>query len=277
MQSIRVAKYRNGRLSNAADRLAVEEPLEIRIVFGPENARRRQSLAVTMRTPGADEELALGFLFTEAIIGNLQQVQEIRRVDNRLAPEAVDNVIEVALHPEVEFDAERLNRHFYTASSCGVCGKASLEMVRMVSCHFPQPGQPVIRAETLLKLPDQLRGNQSLFSDTGGIHAAGLFDASGRLLTVREDVGRHNALDKAIGTAMRDGQMPLRKHIAALSGRAGFELVQKAAMAGIPVLVAIGAPSSLAVSLAEAEGITLVGFLRDGRFNLYTHQERILI
>ena len=135
MQSIRVAKYRNGRLSDAADRLAVEEPLEIRIVFGPENARRRQSLAVTMRTPGADEELALGFLFTEAIIGNLQQVQEIRRVDNRLAPEAVDNVIEVALHPEVEFDAERLNRHFYTASSCGVCGKASLDAVRTVSRH----------------------------------------------------------------------------------------------------------------------------------------------
>ncbi len=275
LQSVRITRYRDGALSGAADQLAVEEPLEIRIVFGPADARQRQNLAVTMRTPGEDEDLALGFLFTEALIGHFNQVQEIRRVENRLAPESADNIIEVTLRPGVLFDPARLSRHFYTASSCGVCGKASLEMVRMVSCYFPKPGKPGVSPEVLVKLPETLRKNQSLFSDTGGIHAAGLFTSYGDLILSREDVGRHNALDKLIGAALRENRMPLRDHILILSGRVGFELVQKAAMAGVPIMAAVGAPSSLAVGLAAAEGMTLAGFLRDGRFNVYSHPERI--
>lgn len=276
LHPIRINQYRDGVLQQAADQVAVEEPLEIRIVFGPADARQRQNLSVTMRTPGEDEDLALGFLFTEALIGHFHQVQDIRKVENRLAPESADNILEVSLRPEVSFDPGRLNRHFYTASSCGVCGKASLEMVRMVSCYFPEPGKPRVSPETMVTLPELLRQNQSLFSNTGGIHAAGLFSPEGELILTREDVGRHNAVDKLIGAALRENRIPLRDHILVLSGRAGFELVQKAAMAGLPVLAAVGAPSSLAVGLAETEGMTLAGFLREGRFNIYSHPERIV-
>ena len=200
----------------------------------------------------------------------------MRYLGVQLSPEAQENSILVELHPSARFDAARLQRHFYTSSSCGICGKASLEMVQNQSAFLLPAHQPVISPETLLHLPEALLPQQSLFNHTGGIHAAGLFSSSGDLLYLREDVGRHNALDKVIGAALQKKEFPLNDNILLVSGRAGFELVQKTVMAGIPIMAAVGAPSSLAVELAEAQNLTLVGFLRDGGFNIYTGGERIL-
>jgi FdhD protein len=221
-----------------------------------------------MRTPGNDVELALGFLFTEAIIGHVRDIDATEHFP-------VQHRVSVALQASLEFDLSRLNRHFYTTSSCGVCGKGSLELVESVSCYFPRPGHPRVGTEILAAMPSKLQTAQSLFAATGGIHAAALFNAQGELLALREDVGRHNAVDKLIGCALQEGQLPLRDYILVLSGRIGFELVQKAAMAGIPIIAAVGAPSSLAVELAETNDITLIGFLRDDRMNVYCGMERI--
>lgn len=251
------------------DQLAEESPLEIRLLHGPVEQRRQQPIAVTMRTPGQDIDLALGFLFTEAIVGRDTDVLQTEYFPGR-------NTVLVSLAPEVVVDTQRLDRHFYTTSSCGVCGKGALEMVEAVSCYFPEPGQPKLAAQTLCRLPRQLLEAQSLFALTGGIHAAGLFSPDGELLHLCEDVGRHNAVDKLIGAALHQGELPLRDRILVLSGRIGFELVQKAAMAGIPVIAAVGAPSSLAVNLAEENGMTLVGFLRKERLNVYCGMERIV-
>ena len=195
----------------------------------------------------------------------------------QLSSEAQENSILVELHPAAQFDAARLQRHFYTSSSCGICGKASLEMVQNQSAFLLPAHHPIISPETLLLLPEALLPQQSLFNHTGGIHAAGLFSSSGDLLYLREDVGRHNALDKVIGAALQKKEFPLNDTILLVSGRAGFELVQKTVMAGIPIMAAVGAPSSLAVELAEAHNLTLVGFLRDGGFNIYTGGERIVL
>ncbi|MBL7775508.1 MAG: formate dehydrogenase accessory sulfurtransferase FdhD [Saprospiraceae bacterium] len=250
------------------DLLAREEPLEIRIQHGPGERRKQLSLAVTMRTPGEDAELATGFLFTEAIIQKPEQVLSARWLE--------ENTLLMDLDPGLSVDVARLSRHLFTSSSCGVCGKASLDAVQTVSCYYPVQGKPLLAPETLYHLPETLRQAQTTFESTGGLHAAGLFDADGRLLLLREDVGRHNAVDKIIGAALRSAYpLPFRDLILLVSGRAGFELVQKAAMAGLPVLAAVGAPSSLAYELADMSGMTLIGFLRDKRFNLYTHPERL--
>ena len=250
------------------DVLAVEEPLEIRINHGAGGQRRRLSVAVTMRTPGEDEDLAAGFLFTEGIIQDARQILAVKWLEN--------NTISVELQPAVVVDEERLTRHLFTSSSCGVCGKASLDAVHTIVCHFPKAGHPGIGRETIFGLPVRLRQAQKTFDTTGGLHAAGLFDAGGNLLLLREDIGRHNAVDKVIGAALRKGwPLPFRDSLLLVSGRAGFELVQKAAMAGIPLLAAVGAPSSLSVELAANSGMTLVGFLRGERFNVYTHPERV--
>lgn len=254
--------------SERNEAIAVEEPLEIRVGYGAGDQRRSFSLAVTMRTPGADEDLAVGFLFTEGIIQRMEQIIAIKWL--------ADNTILVELSPGVAVDEVRFTRHLFTSSSCGVCGKASLDAVQTVACFFPQPGLPNISSEWLISLPQALRKAQTAFDATGGIHAAGIFQASGNLIVLREDIGRHNAVDKAIGAILRAGiPMPLNGQIMLVSGRAGFELVQKAAMAGIPVLAAVGAPSSLATELAANSGMTLVGFLRGERFNVYTVPERI--
>jgi FdhD protein len=258
-----------GQIGSLEDQLVEESPLEIRLEYGPPAQRQRIPIAVTMRTPGQDEELALGFLFTEAIIGNISEVQEVECLP------AVNRVT-VSLTPQVKVDTTRLDRHFYTTSSCGVCGKGALEMVESVSCYFPQPGHPQIRVEVLCGLAEKLRADQSLFELTGGIHGAGLFNAAGELLLLREDVGRHNAVDKLIGACLQERSLPLRDHLLLLSGRISFELVQKATMAGIPVIAAVGAPSSLAVELADANDITVVGFLRDSRMNVYCGIERVV-
>lgn len=259
------------------DVVAVEEPLEIKLTHGPIDNRQQYSLAITMRTPGQDVDLVTGFLFTEGIIGGLQDLHSIQHTGQALDISAADNIISAALSPLLFLDTNKFSRHFYTSSSCGVCGKASIDMVQSTSCHFPRPGLPAISLETLQQLVDRLLRAQTLFEHTGGIHAAALFDTEGELLLVREDVGRHNALDKLMGAALTKSIFPLREHIILVSGRLSFELVQKAAMAGVPVLVAIGAPSSLAIQLAKEHGMTLIGFLRKGRCNIYTGRDRILL
>lgn len=270
-----IIKYRHNYFASQNDYLACEEPLEIQLAYGPITQRQQMSLAVTMRTPGADFDLVYGFLFTEGLIQSRKDVLQMRYPGVQLNPEAQENSILVELHPSARFDVSRLQRHFYTSSSCGVCGKASLEMVQNQSVFLLSTHQPMIYPEILLRLPEALLPRQSLFNHTGGIHAAGLFSSSGDLLYLREDVGRHNALDKVIGAVLQKQPLPLSDTILLVSGRAGFELVQKTVMAGIPIMAAVGAPSSLAVELAEAHNLTLVGFLRDGGFNIYTGGERI--
>ena len=249
--------------------------MEIRIGYGHGPDRRQESLSVTMRTPGNDPELATGFLFTEGIISGAADVLSTRFVGTQWDSDMQYNSLLVELAPGLSFDLKQLNRHFYTASSCGVCGKGSIELVRTQTCFFPIAGRPVLSAATLLAFPERLRSAQPLFSCTGGIHAAGLFDPDGTLLLLREDVGRHNAVDKLIGAALHEGRVPLRDQALMVSGRASFELVQKALMAGISILIAVGAPSSLAVDLAEEYGMTLIGFLRENSFNIYSGENRI--
>ena len=260
----------------ATDLLAVEAPLEISLEHGPAGQRQTQALAVTMRTPGHDQELAAGFLLSEGIIS---QAADLLRLEHRAdprRPKERGNVLRAELAPGVVVQLGRLERHFYTSSSCGVCGKTSIEAVQAASCPVPPaPGLPRVAASIIHALPGQQREAQRVFEQTGGLHATALFNAAGQLLTVREDVGRHNAFDKVVGAALLAGQVPLSQHIVLVSGRASFELVQKAAVAGVAILAAVGAPSSLAVEAAEEFGLTLLGFVRDGRFNIYTHEARI--
>ncbi len=258
-----------------ADTLAVEAPLEIQIAWGRGAARTRKSIAVTMRTPGHDFDLARGFLFSEGIIISDKEVIQMRYLTEQLDEASQENVVLVDLHPELCFDADRLSRHFYTSSSCGICGKASIDLVQSTCRFLLPPGKPFISDDFLFALPQQLNQQQALFAQTGGIHAAALFDQHGNLQLLREDVGRHNALDKLIGAALKLQAVPLFDSVILVSGRAGFELVQKSIMAGVPILAAVGAASSLAVELAEAHGMTLVGFLRPQKANIYCGAERI--
>ena len=229
-----------------------------------------------MRTPGDDEELALGFLFTEGIIKEYGQVKNIYQTPVR-RKEAKENIIVVELQDGHEFDFKKLERHFYTTSSCGVCGKASIEAVE-VQCPFEIPDQqPKVAASLLHQLPELLLKSQPVFDSTGGLHGTALFDKNGKLLASKEDIGRHNALDKLIGFSMQKNWLPLFENMVLVSGRIGFELVQKCAVAGAPILAAVGAPSSLAAQLAADTGMTLIGFLRNGQFNIYSHPERIII
>jgi FdhD protein len=250
------------------DVLAVEEPLEIRLSSIVAKRTLSRAVSVTMRTPGHDPELALGFLFSEGILSSTEQVASVESC-------GAGNVVCVDLKPGVAVDLARLERHFYTTSSCGVCGKASLEAVRVSARHHLLDGRPIVEAEVIQRLPAALRAAQAGFERTGGLHAAALFDVRGQLLCLREDVGRHNALDKLIGAQFLAGRIPLVEDVLLVSGRASFELVQKAMVAGIPVLAAVGAPSSLAVRLAQEHGLTVLGFVRQDRFNIYTAAERI--
>jgi len=269
-----VWKVRGERASDETDVLAAEEPMEIRVETGTTGERATTSLSVTMRTPGHDFELAAGFLLTEGIVA---YKRDIVRIEYCTDPGIVQeyNIVSAALRPEVAFRADRLSRHFYMTSSCGVCGKTSLEAVRVAARHPIRSGVPRIDPDAVRSIPERLREEQALFSETGGLHAAGLFDARGNLQSVREDVGRHNAVDKVIGEAFLADRVPLSDHILAVSGRSSFEIMQKAAVAGIPIVVAVGAPSSLAVTLADEFGMTLVGFARGERFNVYAGRERI--
>jgi FdhD protein len=250
------------------DDLAAEEPLEIRL--------RKAPLAVTMRTPGNDIDLALGFLLTEGIIGTADDVVTAQLCAGTDTPNTY-NVVDVVLGPDVPPPVTDPSRNFYTTSSCGVCGKASIDAVRTRSLFDVSTDELVITAQLLTELPDKLRAAQRTFDRTGGLHAAGLFTAAGELLVLREDVGRHNAVDKVIGWALREGRLPLTGHLLLVSGRASFELTQKAWMAGIPLLAAVSAPSTLAAELADEAGMTLVGFLRGQTMNVYAGPQRITV
>lgn len=262
-----VIKVSNNTIRETTDILAVEEPLEISLsILSAQPPLFNKNISITMRTPGDDTDLALGFLFTEGIITEKSQIDNVHPEENK---------INVQLHASATIDLSRIERHFYTSSSCGVCGKASIDAIRTV-CRLPESKTPFKVAEKLLKgLPDRLRKQQAVFEQTGGLHAAALFDLQGVLLLLKEDVGRHNALDKLIGSAFQDGKLPLDQHLLLLSGRTSFELIQKAAMAGIRFVMAVGAPSSLAVDLAKEFDITLVGFLNKDRLNVYHGAKRI--
>jgi FdhD protein len=273
VSSVTILQHNLSGRKEKPDLLAMEEPLEIRIGFGLMTDRQQKSLSVTMRTPGYDFELAIGFLFTEGIIQHIDQIESVKYCEDIGKQEEKGNVVRVELKPEVQIDFEKLQRHFYTSSSCGVCGKSSIESVKVL-CQPLGEGFS-ISASLIHQLPDTLRKAQAVFEYTGGLHAVGLFDKSGELILLREDVGRHNALDKAIGAMVIKKQVPLSDYALLVSGRASFELVQKAAVAGIPVLAAVGAPSSLAVALAKESGMTLLGFVRQERFNIYCGDQRI--
>ena len=260
-----VSEWDDGKLRRKKDYLAAEEPLEIRIGENP--------LSVTMRTPGHDLELAAGFLFTEGLV---QRRQQIVRLAMEAQGEAADrrNTVQAELTPDAAPDFEKMRRHFFAASSCGICGKASIDSVRSRTLR-PLPSDLRLDPEVLVELPGKLRASQAVFGRTGGLHAAALFSAAGELLVLREDIGRHNAVDKAIGWALLENRLPLGDAILMVSGRGGFEIVQKAIVAGLPAVASVSAPSSLAVQLAREMRLTLIGFLRERRFVVYAGEDRI--
>lgn len=276
-QHINILKIGPHGAREERDAIVVENPLEIRITDQGENGERRtRNLSITMRTPGDDFDLAAGLLLTEGLIRS--------RDDLLLGPDGSDpekewdscNIINVNLRPGLSLDLARLERRFCSTASCGVCGKATLEGLD-IKPPFPiPPAHPEVATDTVHALGRLLRNEQTVFDQTGGLHASALFDAHGGLLSIREDVGRHNATDKVIGWALLEGRMPLHDCVLMVSGRGGYEIIQKAIMAGIPAVAAVGAPSSLAVSLAEAHGQTLLGFVRNGRFNIYSGRDRII-
>jgi FdhD protein len=253
-----VTEWNAGEVRSVQDTLAAEEPLEIRVNGAP--------LSVSMRTPGQDLELALGFLFTEGIVLSRDQIVCIQAEE---PPNGMkSNVVEVELR-DADFEPSTLQRNFFAASSCGICGKASIEAIRRRNLPSLEPGFR-IDPQVLCRMPEALRGEQAVFNRTGGLHAAALFDEGGRLIVVREDIGRHNAVDKIVGWALNQDALPLHRHVLMVSGRGGFEIVQKALAAGIPIVASVSAPSSLAVKLARELGLTLVGFLRGQRFVVYS-------
>ncbi len=260
-----VHEWKEGRVQRFQDYLVGEEPLEIRVGKLP--------LSVTMRTPGHDLELAAGFLFTEGLIQRREQIAAIGYAEGCKETER-GNVVQIELQPGVSLDLERTQRNFFAASSCGICGKASIDSIRLRGIQLPNP-RLRLDPEILCGLPDSLRDAQAIFGRTGGLHAAGLFSTRGELFAQREDVGRHNAVDKIVGWALLEARLPLSEYVLMVSGRGGFEIVQKAAVAGLPVVASVSAPSSLAVQLARELGMTLVGFLRGKRFVVYAGEERL--
>ena len=274
-QSIEISKFGDAGITLKKDDVAVEEPLEIQVSSAGADGAAAKSVSITMRTPGADRELAVGFLFTEGIITAADQVVSVRHYGETDPDSGLQNTVRVEIDPGVDLHLDRLQRHFYTTSSCGVCGKASLDALRVSGQSSLAAHQTPFAAKLLTKMPDIVRGQQPLFSKTGGLHAAAIFGSDGEIAIVKEDVGRHNATDKAIGALFSAGKLPANQMALLVSGRASFELMQKALVAGIPLLAAVGAPSSLAVKMAREFDMTLVGFLRDGSFNIYAGGERI--
>ncbi len=273
-KKISITKIQAEQRTIVEDSSAIEDPLEIIIQYLENELIIEKVISITMRTPGADPLLAAGFLFTEGIIKHPSAIQEIDFKKNVLGnPDS--NRIMVQLNESATVDLKKLERNFYTTSSCGVCGKTSIEAVKTTSSFKINSQSPIIKKEIIYKLPELLNQNQKLFASTGGIHATALFDLKGNFVDAQEDVGRHNAMDKLIGNVMMNNQLPLSDHIMLVSGRASFELIQKAAMSGVPILVAVGAPSSLAIELAEESNMTLIGFAKSNGFNIYCHPNRI--
>ena len=272
---VQISKVDGATRSPVPDDVAVEEPLEIQVSSASATGAAAKSVSITMRTPGNDEELALGFLLTEGIIRSADQVFAVASIGEVDAETGLRNRVRVEVDPALDLRLDRLERHFYTTSSCGVCGKASLEALRVEGQSSLSSIGGSFCAAMLTELPDRVRQSQPVFEQTGGLHAACIFGSDGEILIVREDVGRHNATDKAIGALLQSGRLPAHDLGMMVSGRASFELVQKALVAGIPLLAAVGAPSSLAVKTSESFGMTLVGFLRGGTFNVYAGEQRI--
>ena len=272
---IQISRIDGDSVVSIEDSVAVEEPLEIRLSSNTASGAAAKSISITMRTPGSDVELALGFLFTEGIITDRDQVSDARSVGEPDDASGLQNTILVEIRSDVELDLSRLERHFYTTSSCGVCGKASIDALRVTGCESLKDKGATFSRKLIREMPDKLLRQQQLFSQTGGLHAAAVFDHAGEILVVREDVGRHNAVDKVVGALLQAGKLPAHDYGLLVSGRASFELMQKALVAGIPSLVAVSAPSSLAVKLAHEFGMTLIGFLRGDRFNIYAGEQRI--
>jgi len=274
--AIDISKVCGDQKLSETDHIAAEEPLEIQLCSATADGAAAKSISITMRTPGDDAELAVGFLYTESIIQGPLQLVSVDHVGETDSDTGLRNKIRVELVPEAEIDFDRLVRHFYTTSSCGVCGKASIEALHVTGLTSLQDNRAEFRREVIVAMPERLMAGQQLFSMTGGLHAAALFDEDGDIIVVKEDVGRHNAVDKVIGWMFMNGRLPAQRHGLLVSGRASFELMQKSLVAGIPLLAAVGAPSSLAVRVAKDFDMTLIGFLRDDRVNSYSDSARII-
>ncbi len=272
-----INRFCNGQRSPLADSVAVEEPLEIRLGFSTADGRATKSISITMRTPGHDEALAAGFLFTESIISDPGDIASIEVCGPPAPDSGIHNVIRVELAANVEVDLGRLQRHFYTTSSCGVCGKASLDALRVTGVEAAEQSDVTFADSIIIGMPDKLRAAQETFEKTGGLHAAAAFDTNGDIQALMEDVGRHNAVDKVVGRLLLDDCLPATALGMMVSGRASFELMQKTLVAGMPLLAAVSAPSSLAVQLAREFNMTLIGFLRGDTFNIYSGVERICL
>ena len=277
---VNIIKSSRDSFEEKSDLVVVEEPLEIRLGYGSMDSREQRSVSVTMRTPTNDFELALGFLYSEGIIMSYSQVLSIKHCVD-LGNQVTENIVRVELKPDIAVNLQLLQRNFYVTSSCGVCGKASIEAIENMVCNLTniktKENSLKISVDFVVGLPKILAKYQKVFEYTGGLHAAALFDSAGKILILREDIGRHNALDKIIGNAMMQDLLPLYNNILLMSSRASFELIQKAVMANISIIVTMGAPSSLAIKTAEQFGITLIGFLRNETFNIYTGKDRIIL
>lgn len=273
IKSFEIKKFKPKGIAETLDLVVIEEPLEIRLGFGEEDNRQQKSISVTMRTPtGHDFELSLGFLFTEGIISSFDDILAIHYCTDA-GRQAEQNIVRIELKPQIEVNLQSLERHFYATSSCGICGKASIEAIEQ-KCPILIKTDFKVSEEFIKTLPKILEMNQVFFKHTGGLHAAMLLNKAGAEV-LREDIGRHNALDKVIGAALQQKLLPLTDFVLIMSSRASFELIQKAAMAGISLMACVGSPSSLAIETAQVLGITLIGFLRENSFNVYTHTDRI--
>ncbi len=272
--AVDISKDQGGQRTQLEDSVAVEEPLELQLCSPTATSSAAKSISITMRTPGDDIDLALGFLVSEAIISKADDISSADHCGDAAPESSYRNTIRVELNPDVDIDLDRLKRHFYTTSSCGVCGKSSIEALRVSGCSVID-GSFSIDRDQLVKVPGDLLKRQRVFDKTGGLHAAAAFDGQGEIIVAREDVGRHNAVDKVIGALLKMGRLPAGDLGLMVSGRTSFELMQKALVAGMPLLASVSAPSSLAIELAREYGVTLVGFLRGNDFNVYANGQRI--
>ena len=273
----KVLKFSSEKFENIEDLVSIEEPLEISLKFKDKNKWITQNLSITMRTPGHDEDLVRGFLFNEQIIQNIEHINSIESYGEKVGQYNIRNKILVTLNNSDNVNISKIKREFLTNSSCGVCGKSSLDALEIIKKNKPSSTEPKISKETIVQSPNALRKSQSEFSKTGGIHASGLFSSEGKLITVREDVGRHNALDKLIGSILKENKLNPKTQFITCSGRLNFELVQKVLMTNIGIMVGVGAPTSLAIDLANKFDITLIGFVKSDSFNIYTNNKKVIV
>ncbi len=273
----KVLKYKKNKFENTNDLISIEEPLEISIKYKDQDKWSTISLSITMRTPGHDEDLVRGFLFNEQIIQNLNEIKEIESIGNKVGQYNIQNKILITINNSENINISKIKKDFLTNSSCGVCGKSSLDALEIIKKEKVSNIEPKLSKETIIKSPSILRDNQSEFSKTGGIHASGLFSSDGKLISLREDVGRHNALDKMIGNALYKNQINPQNQFITCSGRLNFELVQKVLMTNIGLMVGVGAPTSLAIDLANRFDMTLIGFVKEDSFNIYTNNQKVIV